>query len=370
MKRLIALMLCIIIFSSALTGCTDKITAPAAESVTAQTEAAVTEDSPATEEPSETEPPAVFDPRIIRLSDLERDEDGTPSDPFPYEETRAPFWCAVSENGGKLYLLGTIHIGDLRSASVLSRLDDTLAKCDVLVVELDMSSEDVLEEAGKTLTSDDYMTYADGTTIKDHIPEELFLKMKAFLERYGLYDVSMDRKNLYYWYEMIEDIFIYGNDAMKDGVYCIDYFLMEKANELGIPVEQMEGFAKQIDVVGNVYETFSEESIISGIEAMIDYTDEMFEAFSERYFDMMDAWYDRDEEYILDVVKIDKEADKVLVSERNVSMSEKAIEYIESGKTVFIAVGVAHMLGENGIVQSLRNAGYMVRRSRLVDPVY
>ena len=39
-----------------------------------------------------------------------------------------------------------------------------------------------------------------------------------------------------------------------------------------------------------------------------------------------------------------------------------AEEYLTSGKTVFYAVGLAHLLTDDGLVNTLRNAGYTVER--------
>ena len=47
--------------------------------------------------------------------------------------------------------------------------------------------------------------------------------------------------------------------------------------------------------------------------------------------------------------------------DRNIGMLEAAKEYMESGETVFYAVGLAHLLdAENGLVNALREAGYTV----------
>ena len=45
---------------------------------------------------------------------------------------------------------------------------------------------------------------------------------------------------------------------------------------------------------------------------------------------------------------------------RNKGMLNKAIEYLESGDTVFYAVGLAHLIAEDGLVFTLRDAGYTV----------
>ena len=41
-------------------------------------------------------------------------------------------------------------------------------------------------------------------------------------------------------------------------------------------------------------------------------------------------------------------------------MLDVAVSYLEGGKQVFYAVGLAHLLSGNGLVQALRDAGYTV----------
>ena len=53
--------------------------------------------------------------------------------------------------------------------------------------------------------------------------------------------------------------------------------------------------------------------------------------------------------------------DKVII-QRNEGMLEVALEYLESGETVFYAVGLAHLLQENGLVDTLQTAGYTVEQ--------
>ena len=47
--------------------------------------------------------------------------------------------------------------------------------------------------------------------------------------------------------------------------------------------------------------------------------------------------------------------------DRNEGMLKVAIDYLESGETVFYAVGLAHLLDDvSGLVNALRDAGYTV----------
>ena len=49
-----------------------------------------------------------------------------------------------------------------------------------------------------------------------------------------------------------------------------------------------------------------------------------------------------------------------MYTDRNAAMLETAKEYLESGDVVFFAVGLAHLLAEDGLVNTLRDAGYTV----------
>ena len=55
------------------------------------------------------------------------------------------------------------------------------------------------------------------------------------------------------------------------------------------------------------------------------------------------------------------EYNKAMSYDRNDGMLDVAIRYLESGDTIFYAVGLAHLLDDvNGLVDTLRAAGYTV----------
>ena len=96
-----------------------------------------------------------------------------------------------------------------------------------------------------------------------------------------------------------------------------------------------------LDEISNLYELWC-----SGDEAaLIAYLQEEDVSNGELSEDALDA----KEEY-----------ENLLLKNRDAGMLEKAEEYLASGKTVFFAVGLAHLLGETGLVDALREAGYTV----------
>ena len=89
---------------------------------------------------------------------------------------------------------------------------------------------------------------------------------------------------------------------------------------------------------------------------------------------MFNAWCEGDEEGLIEHIREEeypedateeelaamKAYDKMLLADRDAIMVEKAKEYLEGDETIFFAVGLAHVLSETGLVESLRAEGYTV----------
>ena len=88
------------------------------------------------------------------------------------EQTESPLlWRATDKDGESIYFFGTIHAGDKQSKSVLKRLEPILDECDALAVEFDVVAYSKDLKAQKNGLMD--FVYADGTTLEDHISDEL-----------------------------------------------------------------------------------------------------------------------------------------------------------------------------------------------------
>ena len=51
-----------------------------------------------------------------------------------------------------------------------------------------------------------------------------------------------------------------------------------------------------------------------------------------------------------------------MLTQRNLGMRDKAVEWLKAGDKVFFAVGAAHLVAEGGLVELLRAAGYTVEQ--------
>jgi autotransporter passenger strand-loop-strand repeat protein len=93
-------------------------------------------------------------------------------------------------------------------------------------------------------------------------------------------------------------------------------------------------------------------------------------------YELYEAWCEGDEEALIqrlaamdeeeraeldeDELAIYDEYHQKMEVERNAAMVEVAKGYLAEGRKVFFAVGLAHLLGEGGLVHALRDAGFTV----------
>ena len=95
------------------------------------------------------------------------------------------FYEVTSEDGGKMYLFGTIHVGDDRTGHLPRVILDAFDSADALAVEFDTDSFDDLikddEKLQKKLAEAYY--YTDGSTIKDHVDEEILEGASSLMTR-------------------------------------------------------------------------------------------------------------------------------------------------------------------------------------------
>ena len=57
-----------------------------------------------------------------------------------------------------------------------------------------------------------------------------------------------------------------------------------------------------------------------------------------------------------------EEYNKAMISDRNIGMADKAEEYLAGGGTGFYIVGLAHVVGDGGIIDLLTQRGYTVEK--------
>ena len=291
-------------------------------------------------------------------------------EPAPDAEAEAPtplLYKVTGENGQQMWLFGTIHVGDDRTGYLPQELVDALVSADALALECDIDGfEAKLDKDAKLAqkVSDAYY-YSDGTTAEEHfLDSELYPKVLQLVKATGGYSYMTEMMKPELWSSSIENFFLRQGHRLTSQK-GLEARLTKIAQENDIPLREVESVLFQIQMT----DSWSQELV----ELMLrDLTEVNGVGYALETHDLYDRWCAGDEADLIEAVKDDtsemteeelalyEEYNKSISSDRNAGMLEVAKEYLESGDTVFFAVGLAHLLAEDGLVFTLRDAGYTV----------
>ena len=292
--------------------------------------------------------------------------------PVPEPEKRATpvFYEVTDETGGKLYLLGTIHIGDDRTAHLPQVIYDALESADALAVEFDTESfYDGLEENEELrarLVQSYY--YMDGTEIRNHLDSELYKAALELLKVAGDYTGTVESMKPYLWSSSIERFYLSQGRRLSSDK-GVDNRLMRLARAADKEILDVESGESQIAMLGGysdpVQAMLLGETVATSRGDFLNASYELYEAWcTGNEAELTEKLAAMSEEELAELDEDElaayNEYRQKMGPERNVQMAEVAREYLRSGKTVFYAVGLAHLLGEEGLVQALRDAGCSV----------
>ncbi len=276
-------------------------------------------------------------------------------------------WRVTDAEGREIYLFGTCHVGDERNDAVFERVAPVLDKCGALAVEFDVVAYE--KDAVQMMKDTAQYVLTDGSTVSDYMPPELYERSYELLERADMSPDLFLRYNLAWWAQLV--------DSATQEVYsdldtdkAMDSMLIEHAYGIGIPVLEVESAQFQITLLNS----FENELYLLLIEDELDTADTYGDDLEELYGlwlsgDRYTFWeYLAEEngeeelsaEFSEEQIALIEDYNRRLLDDRNLGMFDRAVEYLESGKTVFFAVGAAHMANDIGIVRLLTDAGYTV----------
>lgn len=302
--------------------------------------------------------------------------DKMPPEAEPENKATPLFYHVTGEDGQEMWLFGTIHVGDNRTAYLPQPIYDAFAASDALAIECDTEAFDEQMEEDEALEDkvSNLYFYDDGTTIADHIDEELYTTALKYVKATGNYNMNAEYMKPSIWSQSIENFFLRQGQVLT-AEQGVEERLTKLAHDQGKEILEVESSLFQIEMTTSWSEDLHEELLAGSVE----YTGEAYFAGVNELYEMWCAGNEAElYEYLSDEVDtseltaeelaeyeankhLQEEYNKAMSIDRNEGMLKKAIEYMESGDVIFFAVGLAHLLDStNGLVQALRDAGYQV----------
>lgn len=389
-KRLMILTLASVMAIS-MAGCGSKKEASTTTATTQNTTEAtttVTETTePETTEPETTEPEVTTESETTTESEAateattdnseaaDAENDANPNgenvDFNKYIETTEvdpPLWLVTDpESGNSMYLLGTMHALPSGVTGYPADLMDIYNACDSIAVELDVVS--MQNDMGAQMALIQSMLYDDGTTIKDHLSEDTYEKMKDYFTSVGMYNPLLNQYNVGFWVNLCDELMLTKIDNLE--LSGTDAYFINKAKEDGKEVIEIETMAIQ----GNALTAYSDELADYLLSKSIDNAGDI-EGYAEDLANLYNVWASGSGEIMEEVEKLEEDAEelpedlkddeeaynKIMLTDRNHGMAEKASEYLKEGKNCLFMVGAAHYGGEEGVDNLLEDMGYTVEK--------
>ena len=198
----------------------------------------------------------------------------------------------------------------------------------------------------------------DNQTIKDLVSPDLYAKMEAFAEEHPMF--ILKTLNYYtpaYMYDYIDLLPYIENKITREGVDSYFQKAAEKANKEILAFETTEF---QINILFGYSNDFYFDQIeysIDNYEEKEKTTLELYEAYLTGDEETIKALIDEDLDDEEEMTEEEKQFYDAIFTNRNIHMTEVIEEYLRDNKEVFVVVGEAHVVPEEGIIDALTKTG-------------
>ncbi len=312
-----------------------------------------------------TEKPTV--PSVLPTTKKPTTTTTTTKKPDTAQPSSTPLLYRVRDGKGhEIWLFGSIHVGRDSFYPLPAYVMNAYNQADALAVECDMIAfgEDV-DAQYKAFAQ---LVYTDGTTIADHLPQDVYQRGVAILKESQAYQAALDYYCPAMWASLIDSLTYekVGADSEKG----IDLHLLNTAYAQGKEIVEIESVQQQYAMLAGFSEALQQTMLYSSI---IQYDDPA--AVKKEMGQTMDQWATgskdqymmrpEDGQYANIIEKqLYEEYYNAMCATRNQAMADYAESALRNGKEVFICVGIAHVVGEGAIADLLAERGYTVESIR------
>jgi uncharacterized protein YbaP (TraB family) len=260
----------------------------------------------------------------------------------------ALFWSVERDGRVAGYLLGTIHSEDPRVLDFRPEFLGQVGDCDVFAMEL-VPDLDTLQRLVA------YMQLPEGDTLRAHLGEERYERVKAALERYGVSAEQAQR--LKPWAAMMT----LSVPPPSTGLF-MDYALALRAQGMGLDLRGLEALEEQLGFLEALEPSMALELLDQAVSEAA--------GVDRVHREMVDAYLggrltELEEQAHAQLAALTPAARAWFVeqgvTERNRRMAQRMLGWLGEEACLFVAVGALHLPGEAGLIELLREGGYELR---------
>lgn len=275
---------------------------------------------------------------------------------IPYNQGR--IWQIDGEDIEPSYVFGTFHIADSKVLDIPPAVERAFSGSAVAAFEYDYDPA----KAEENRIARERYKLPDGTSLKTVVGTQVYGDLTNVIRSFGDWVPNDDLKPWAMWRSLggARGTF-YRNDDDSDGSAVLDDWLQTRARNEGKTVVGLEtieeGFVK--------YDTIPIDQQVVMLKTLVDHYHERRQGapIVQAYVDgdlglLMAIHEERMSHYPADVAEM---LDFRVVTNRNRIFVERALPHMRAAST-FIAVGAAHLPGEEGMLRLFEARGYTVTR--------
>ncbi|HKK68970.1 MAG TPA: TraB/GumN family protein [Bacteroidales bacterium] len=240
------------------------------------------------------------------------------------------------------YLYGTIHIQDKRVFEYGEAVEKAFQKSDKVAVEVLMDRID-------PSTMMDVM-FMEDTTLDMLLSEKEYARLEEAYK--NITGAGLETAN------RLKPFFISANMIQslmpRDMAMPLDMHFIQQARKADKTVVGLETLDEQIAIIDDLSYTRQMNMLMESIEDV----DKMKDQFKE----LVDAYLNMDKQRVMKLMEdpsLPEDFMDNLLDKRNKLMVSRMQPLFKTSGT-FVAVGAAHLYGENGLINMLRQKGYQV----------
>jgi uncharacterized protein YbaP (TraB family) len=259
----------------------------------------------------------------------------------------------VQKDDTVLFLGGTFHILRQSDFPLPEEFEQAYSLSDILVFETNIAKLYEYSTQQKLMMK---AMYPDGSTVDSHLSAKTY----AMLDDYCTTN-SLPLAQLKMFKPSIITVSIATIELTKIGAAQegVDMFFYKLAQNDQKAIEGLETVDEQIDYIVGMGK--------GNEDALVKYTIDDLKTIKQKYQIMVDAWKTGDSEKLYQLVVSSMKSKmpglhQTLIVDRNDKWLPRINTYLQTPEKEFILVGAAHLIGPEGIIETLRKSGYSVEK--------
>jgi uncharacterized protein YbaP (TraB family) len=262
------------------------------------------------------------------------------------------FLWRIQSDKGNIYILGSVHFLKKENYPLSKAIEQAFDSTQKVVLEIDLKSEDT--------------GTVQRVTLEKGVNRDRTLQQSISPETYGLaekraQELGVDIRALSPLKPWVVALTMTALQLQKLGFdpnYGVDRYLAERATKSGKPVLGLETAAFQIGLIDQLPEKNQESMLRQSLKEM----DLLDRALDQ----IVRAWSAGDvpalEALLLSGMREYPGVHQTLIVDRNRRWLPQIEKMIEQGESTLIAVGAAHLIGKDGVIELLKARGYTVEQ--------